>query len=185
MASGKSTLGRALGARPGFSFVDLDAEIERAAGMSVAAIFAACGEADFRRRESAVLRSLVGRAAADEAADGYLVVACGGGTPCHADNMELMNSAGTCVLLEASDAVTLRRLREAPAGQRPLVDSAASDAELLDFVRRRRVERAADYERARFRFCSDRLESEEEIAEAVERFVGEFCNHAPNPTTTI
>ena len=44
MASGKTTLGRALGARPGYRFIDLDEEVENEVGMKVADIFAMRGE---------------------------------------------------------------------------------------------------------------------------------------------
>ena len=59
MASGKTTLGRALaGACPGLSFVDLDEAVEAAAGCSVADIFARSGEAVFRALESKMLREV-------------------------------------------------------------------------------------------------------------------------------
>lgn len=174
MASGKTTLGRALGARPGYIFRDLDAEVEKTAGMSVADLFACQGENSFRRLESEVLRRIIKEA--EKNGDGTTeVIACGGGTPCHSGNMELMNEAGKCVLLEVSDAVTLRRLREAPAGQRPLVDAAVSDTDLLDFISARRAERQDFYSKASYRFCSDHLENEDEIAGSVEKFIREFC----------
>ena len=44
MGVGKSSIGRRLGARLGVPFVDADAEIEKAAGMSIADIFARHGE---------------------------------------------------------------------------------------------------------------------------------------------
>jgi len=48
MGVGKSSIGRRLGARLGIPFIDADAEIEKAAGMSIADIFARHGEAAFR-----------------------------------------------------------------------------------------------------------------------------------------
>jgi shikimate kinase len=50
--SGKSTVGREVAGRFGVPFVDLDAEIERRAGSSVADIFATQGEASFRALEA-------------------------------------------------------------------------------------------------------------------------------------
>src|SRR5690606_38832104 len=52
MASGKTTVGRLLAERLGWRHLDLDAEIEREEGRSVAEIFRAEGEAYFRRREA-------------------------------------------------------------------------------------------------------------------------------------
>ncbi len=172
MASGKTTLGRALGARPGYRFLDLDEEVEKEAGMKVADIFAMCGEEYFRNIESRVLRRVVSEAEKEK--DSTLVIACGGGTPCHHGNMEFMNSTGTCVLLQASDDVILRRLREAPAGKRPLVDSSCDDDELLAFIAERRQSRRYYYEKASCRFDSSRLESESEINCSVERFIKEL-----------
>ena len=54
MGVGKSSIGRRLGARLGIPFVDADAEIEKAAGMSIADIFARHGEAAFRSGEARV-----------------------------------------------------------------------------------------------------------------------------------
>ncbi|MBX9579823.1 MAG: AAA family ATPase, partial [Gemmataceae bacterium] len=50
--SGKTTVGRALAARLGWAFADADEHVEAAAGMTVAAVFAAEGEAGFRDREA-------------------------------------------------------------------------------------------------------------------------------------
>ena len=56
--AGKSTVGRRVARRLGHPFLDLDVEIERRAGRSVAAIFAAEGEAGFRAREAALSAEL-------------------------------------------------------------------------------------------------------------------------------
>ncbi len=69
--SGKSTLGKALAARLGKRFVDLDVAIEQRAGMAIPDIFAQQGEAAFRRREAATL--------ADISKEPGQVIACGGG----------------------------------------------------------------------------------------------------------
>src|SRR5258707_14409755 len=55
MGAGKSSIGRQLAARLGNPFSDADAEIEEAAGMSVADIFAAHGEPSFRSCEARVI----------------------------------------------------------------------------------------------------------------------------------
>lgn len=54
--SGKSTIGRRLAKAMGLNLIDTDAEIERRTGRSIAEIFAADGEAAFRRIEEEVIR---------------------------------------------------------------------------------------------------------------------------------
>ncbi len=71
MGAGKSTIGKLLAERIGYTFVDLDAEVERYEGRSVARIFAEDGERAFRQMEAAV-------AERHDAATGT-VLAVGGG----------------------------------------------------------------------------------------------------------
>ena len=47
MGAGKSTVGRRLAKKLGWKFIDLDAEIERREGRSIAEIFRENGEAYF------------------------------------------------------------------------------------------------------------------------------------------
>src|SRR3546814_12529246 len=62
MGVGKSTIGRRLAQRLGLPFADADTEIERAAGMTISAIFARFGEAHFRDGARRVIaRLLTGR----------------------------------------------------------------------------------------------------------------------------
>jgi shikimate kinase len=69
--AGKTSVGAALAQRWGTSFVDTDAEVERAAGKTVPEIFVDDGEAAFRAREEA--------AVTDALAGGSGVLALGGG----------------------------------------------------------------------------------------------------------
>src|SRR3982750_963573 len=96
MGAGKSTVGRRLAHRLGWSFFDSDAEIEAAEKTTVAEIFASRGEAEFRRIEAAVIAQHVrwierGRPA---------VLALGGGAFTQAGNRTLLEDNGITVWLD-------------------------------------------------------------------------------------
>lgn len=92
MGAGKSTVGRRLASALHAAFYDSDDEIERAAGMSVADIFEAYGEAHFRDGERRVIERLL--------SGGPCVLATGGGA--------FMDAANRARLLERSFVVWLR-----------------------------------------------------------------------------
>ena len=148
MGTGKTTLGRALGAAaargelpgvpPTCRYVDLDDYIEEAQGASVREIFARIGEDGFRQLEAEAIRTV--------AAQGDVIVGCGGGTPCHCGNMERRLAHGLTVLLEASPEVLLRRLLEAQ-DQRPLLRG-LTPPQLVRFIADKQAERAPFYARA-------------------------------------
>lgn len=167
MASGKTTLGRALAAATGRRFIDLDEYIEDKAGKTVTRIFADDGEPVFRRLESEALAELA------DSAGGGLIVACGGGTPCFGDNMELMNSKGLTVRLVTSEEVIVRRL-VAERSSRPLVAKLSAGGELERYVSENLARREPHYSRAAERFDSSRLETEEEVAQSVKLFIEDF-----------
>ena len=98
MGSGKTTTGRSLAARLGWRFADLDSEIEKAAGRSVAKIFEDEGETAFRKRETEALRAILVHA------DAPLVLALGGGTLMAEENRELVRRHCRCVWLKAREA---------------------------------------------------------------------------------
>jgi shikimate kinase len=132
--SGKSSAGRALAEVLGLPFVDLDREIERAAGSSIEAIFRDLGEPRFRELE----RDAMERVAAGPRS----VVACGGGVPLREDNRRLMRSTGTVVALD----VPVKRLwtRVAAGFPRPLVTGPV-DLRRIDRERRAVYREVADH----------------------------------------
>jgi len=114
MASGKSTVGRHLAERLGWSFFDIDHEIEAAENTTIADLFDTRGEAEFRRIEREILRQHVhwierGRPA---------VVALGGGAFLDPRNRELLEEHGVTVWLDCPFE-TIRR-RVAQSSHRPL-----------------------------------------------------------------
>lgn len=118
--SGKSTVGPELAERLGVPYVELDAEIERAAGKTVREIFGDEGEARFRELEAA---ALVEAATRDPS-----VVSCGGGVVLEPANRVTLRATGEVVFLAVPLEVLRQRVR--PAAERPLIRE-AGDLERL------------------------------------------------------
>ena len=100
MGSGKTTVGTLLARQLAWRFVDLDARIEEAAGLSIPEIFERLGETTFRQMEADQLRAALGRAS--EHKEGT-VLALGGGTYAQAGCPEFLRAAGVTVLLTPGD----------------------------------------------------------------------------------
>ena len=94
MGVGKSTVGRRLARRLGLGFVDSDAAIEDAAGLSTAEVFERYGEQDFRDGERRLVARLV-----DEG--DLRVIATGGGAYVDPRTRELLNARAITIWLDA------------------------------------------------------------------------------------
>jgi shikimate kinase len=127
MGSGKSAVAATLAARLGGEAVDLDAEVAAAAGRTIAEIFAAEGEAGFRRRESERLRAALELAPA--------VLACGGGLVLDPRHRAWLKSACRVVWLEVAPAEAARRLGEGSG--RPLLGDGPVEARLQTLLAER------------------------------------------------
>ncbi len=115
MGSGKTTVGRALAQRLGWSFIDLDAHIALQEGRSIPEIFSLEGEAAFRALELRSLSSLLSGPSALSAT----VLSLGGGTVLQPACAATVREHSLCVRLSASAATLCERLRS--DGQRPLL----------------------------------------------------------------
>jgi shikimate kinase len=137
MGTGKTVVGRLLAEATGRSFLELDAAIAEAAGMSIPEIFRREGETGFRHRETTAVAAAANR--------NNTVIACGGGVVLTKINIKRLQETGRIVLLTAARDVILKRTRRDGA-TRPLLDTpdpAAAIARLLE-QRRDLYRRAAD-----------------------------------------
>src|SRR5947209_2712876 len=125
MGVGKSSIGRRLGSRLGVPFVDADTEIEQAAGMSIADIFARHGEAAFRSGEARVIARLLN--------GGPQVLATGGGAVMNEATRALIKERGVSIWLSAELDLLLRRISKRKA-ERPMLQTDDPAATLRDLL---------------------------------------------------
>lgn len=155
MGAGKSAVGRRLAAQLGLPFVDADAEIEKAAGCSIADLFAEHGEAAFRDGERRVMaRLLTGPAC---------VLATGGGAFMDADTRAAIAASGVSVWLRAEVETLLART--ARHKERPLLNTEEDPRAVLQ---RLAGERAATYALADITIESDERPVEETTHAVIE-----------------
>jgi shikimate kinase len=149
MGSGKTTVARALSRRLGWRAVDLDDEIERREGRTVAQIFTDEGEAYFRKVEREVLLSWLPTR--------NVIIATGGGTFIQPGNRADILADGVAVWLDASFARIVDRVPS--DGRRPL----AADREAFAALFEQR--------RAIYRLAHLRVDAQGRVEALVERIV--------------
>jgi shikimate kinase len=113
MGAGKSFIGEQLAQHLDVAFIDIDREIEQAAGMTIPDIFAHQGEAAFRLLEEQALAELLQR---QEPA----VIATGGGCVLAKANRQQLKDHCWVVYLQVSGPVAIARCAERPQ-LRPLL----------------------------------------------------------------
>jgi shikimate kinase len=138
MGSGKSTAGKRVASLLRWRFADIDQMVEQKEGMKVPEIFSARGEEYFRKAESAALTEVSGRT--------RTVVACGGGTPCSMENLQVMKSTGVTVYLKLPVENLVSRLSRC-GNDRPLLRN-SDPGELTGRVSSLLGERSHWYEQA-------------------------------------
>lgn len=134
--AGKSTLGRALAQALGRTFVELDEEIERAAGMGLSEVFLLYGQAGYRRLERRCLERLIGNAEST-------VVSIGGGVVSEPETFDLLLRNCYTVWIKARPAEHMARVL-AQGDLRPM----AGHAEAMEDLKKILSSREALYSRA-------------------------------------
>ena len=128
MGSGKSTLGKTLSEKIQKPFIDLDSEIEKAAGKSITEIFDFDGEEQFRKMETKQLKQY-----------SESIVACGGGIILNNANRKFINENGIAILLLATIGELVQRLSS--SNNRPLL----ADDNMEEALTKLWLERQLDY----------------------------------------
>ncbi len=167
MGVGKSSIGRRLGGRLGVPFVDADAEIEKAAGMSIADIFERHGEAYFRSGEARVIARLLD--------GGPQVLATGGGAVMNADTRAAIKTKGVSIWLSAELELLVRRINKRK-NDRPMLLTADPAATLRQLL----AEREPVYAQADITVQSREVPHDAIVAEII-RALADFLNTRAPP----
>ena len=147
MGCGKSTIANKLSKLIEIPFVDLDKKIEEKVSLSINAIFEKYGEIYFRKLEHEVFIELLN-------SPEQLIIGLGGGTPCYANNHELLKGDSiVSVYLKASIDTLFNRLSHNKS-KRPLIAD-KSDEEMKEFIAKHLFDRSFYYNQAQYKVIVD------------------------------
>jgi shikimate kinase len=155
MGCGKSTIAQKLSGIVSIPYIDLDEYIEKKAKMSIKEIFDNHGEIHFRKLEHTYFIELLNLP--DE-----IIIGLGGGTPCYANNHELLIGEGVVsVYLKASIDTLFKRLA-ANKSKRPLIAD-KNDEEMKEFIAKHLFDRSFYYNHAQYKVNVDGRTIEETV----------------------
>jgi len=143
MGAGKTSVGRAVANGLGWRFIDFDDVVEVDAGMSVAELFEAHGEAHFRELEHRAARRLV--------LEDRVVLGSGGGWAAVPGWVAELPEETATFWLQVSAETALERVAE-QRGRRPLLDG----ADPLERAANLLIERSSSYREARWTVDTER-----------------------------
>ena len=147
MGCGKSTIANKLSKSIQIPFVDLDKKIEEKVNLSINAIFEKYGEIYFRKLEHEVFIELLNTPE-------QLIIGLGGGTPCYANNHELLKGDSVVsIYLKASIATLFNRLA-VNKSKRPLIAD-KSEGEMKEFIAKHLFDRSFYYNQAQYKVVVD------------------------------
>jgi shikimate kinase len=161
MGSGKSTIAKSLKNVFEINAIDLDDYIVEKESVSVSEIFKSKGEVYFRKQENYYLKELL-------ESEKSFILALGGGTPCYANNIELIKKHSKSFYLKAKIGTLFQRLR-LENSSRPLI-SELNDEKLKEFIAKHLFERVPFYEQANQIITIDE-KSVDAIAEEIKALV--------------
>jgi shikimate kinase len=138
MGAGKTSTGKKLANALNCPFMDTDKLISNQEGCTISQLFEKKGESYFRALEKQVIEKLD--------ANEVMVVATGGGLPCHNNLMDLLSQKGTTVYFQTKPSTLLLRLKEGKS-KRPLIEK-LNDDELAVLIEKMLSEREEIYLKA-------------------------------------
>jgi shikimate kinase len=171
MGAGKSTIGRRLAARLQLPFIDADAEIEAAAGMTIPEIFEVHGEPHFRDGEARVIARLL--------ESGPAVLATGGGAFMREETRSRVHAKAVSLWLKADAEIIMRRVRR--RADRPLLQTTDPEAT----VGRLLAEREPLYSHADLTIASREVPHDRVVDECVEALHARLCREDADASENV
>ena len=152
MGSGKSSIGRKLSKKTGYTLVDLDDFIVEKEEASVKEIFESKGEIYFRQKEEEYLIELL-QTKED------IILSLGGGTPCFGKNMDLvLDSKDTKSIYLRGSVPKLTEKLFLKKSKRPLIANIETKEAMAEFIGKHLFERSPFYSRAEFQVSTDNVQ---------------------------
>ncbi|MEN8193147.1 MAG: shikimate kinase [Bacteroidota bacterium] len=151
MTSGKSTIGPILANVIGWTFKDLDIEIEKYEGLPVVDIFSQKGEDYFRDLEYKLLAKF--------SEYERLVLALGGGTIVNPKNLDLMKKTGKIIYLKSSPEMIYQRIKnkiDRPIFRDLVLSDTAKPKDFIERIKKLQSEREPFYAQAHFSIDTDK-----------------------------
>ena len=147
MGCGKSTIANKLSKIIQIPFVDLDKIIEEKTNLTINQIFETQGEVYFRKLEHEVFVELLN-------SPDNMIIGLGGGTPCYANNHELLQREDVIsIYLKASIETLFDRL-VTNKSKRPLIAD-KSEEEMKEFIAKHLFDRSFYYNQAQYKVNID------------------------------
>ena len=155
MGCGKSTIAQNLSKITNIPFLDLDKCIEKKVNLSINEIFEQHGEVYFRKLEHEIFVELLQSPENN-------IIGLGGGTPCYANNHELLQKEDvTSIYLKASIETLFNRLVNNKS-KRPLIAN-MNEEEMREFIAKHLFDRSFYYNNAKYKVSVDDRTVEETV----------------------
>lgn len=162
MGSGKSTIAHLLSEKTQIEALDLDKIIEERAGMSIKNIFEQKGEVFFRKLENQIFKELI-------SSEKEMILSLGGGTPCYANNHELLNGGEVTSFYLKASIETLHNRLLSIRDNRPLI-AEQEEEEMKEYIAKHLFDRSYYYNQATHIVPVDD-KSPDEVADEINRIL--------------
>lgn len=161
MGSGKSTIAKSLSEKTQIQLFDLDKIIENRTNLSIKTIFETKGEVYFRKLEHEIFKELM-------ASDEKLIISLGGGTPCYANNHEMLNGDGIASFYLKGSIDTLYERLLSIKENRPLIANQSED-DMKEYIAKHLFDRSFYYNQATYKISIDAKSVEDVVNDVLEK----------------